>query len=550
MSETTRLLDDPGRSGRNGDADCSSNGGSNDSGYSNVEGIDSSSASSSNVLNRRGTGSRQQTGSVPNYSSIADRDGTSNAADSDSEERRRDRVSVSDISYGIAAFWETLKPVAVTIILASLACNYIVYYDENTQADKSSDMEIYTAAPDAGNSEKIEASILNALIVVSIMAIFTFIIVFLYWIGATQCLYGYLVFASAVLLSVLGGLMFYTGIQKFNLLVDQFSYYFILYNFSVVGVWSIFFSKGISKHVTQGYLISTSVIMAWNLSSIDEYTCWALLIGLAFYDLCAVLTPCGPLKALVGLMAERDEPLPGLLYEADLTEDGSPRSGRGNRGQIVTNGNPSPSSGRNLRGGGDRRREYTTHKDNNNDSSDNEYADQNQQIGEDVSLGPTGRQRQQPPRPRGEGDSDVYSRGSGEGSRSSEEVIETSSQDVISSSNSTTTTRAEPLPNQYTNRDEDESIPIRGNSIKLGLGDFVFYSVLISKASMYGFVEFFTTFLIVLSGLGATLVLLAIHKIPLPALPFSILFGVFFYFMSRFFISPFLWNCSLLPIYI
>ena len=42
------------------------------------------------------------------------------------------------------------------------------------------------------------------------------------------------------------------------------------------------------------------VIMSWNLASLDEYTCWALLVALAFYDLCAVLTPCGPLNALVG----------------------------------------------------------------------------------------------------------------------------------------------------------------------------------------------------------------------------------------------------------
>lgn len=40
---------------------------------------------------------------------------------------------------------------------------------------------------------------------------------------------------------------------------------------------------------------------------------------LAFYDLCAVLTPCGPLKALVNLMQEDDSPdMPGLLYEAQL----------------------------------------------------------------------------------------------------------------------------------------------------------------------------------------------------------------------------------------
>jgi hypothetical protein len=50
----------------------------------------------------------------------------------------------------------------------------------------------------------------------------------------------------------------------------------------------------------------------------DEWTCWALLLMLALYDLCAVLTPCGPLKLLVGLMQERNDPLPGLLYEAQL----------------------------------------------------------------------------------------------------------------------------------------------------------------------------------------------------------------------------------------
>lgn len=44
---------------------------------------------------------------------------------------------------------------------------------------------------------------------------------------------------------------------------------------------------------------------------------------LALYDLCAVLTPCGPLKVLVGLMQERNEPLPGLLYEADLPSNDS-----------------------------------------------------------------------------------------------------------------------------------------------------------------------------------------------------------------------------------
>jgi presenilin 1 len=52
--------------------------------------------------------------------------------------------------------------------------------------------------------------------------------------------------------------------------------------------------------------------MAWQLSKFDEWTGWCLLVSLAAYDLCAVLTPCGPLKALVNLMQQQDAPpMPG-----------------------------------------------------------------------------------------------------------------------------------------------------------------------------------------------------------------------------------------------
>jgi len=58
--------------------------------------------------------------------------------------------------------------------------------------------------------------------------------------------------------------------------------------------------------------------MAWILTKLPEYTSWALLIALALYDLCAVLSPCGPLKALINLAQERQDPIPGLLYEANV----------------------------------------------------------------------------------------------------------------------------------------------------------------------------------------------------------------------------------------
>ena len=46
------------------------------------------------------------------------------------------------------------------------------------------------------------------------------------------------------------------------------------------------------------------------------------------------------------------------------------------------------------------------------------------------------------------------------------------------------------------------------------------------------------------AGLGGTLILLAVTKHALPALPFSIFLGVAFYFLARFALEPFVLRMS------
>eukprot|EP00611_Tribonema_gayanum_P023646 TRINITY_DN5010_c0_g1_i2.p1 TRINITY_DN5010_c0_g1~~TRINITY_DN5010_c0_g1_i2.p1 ORF type:complete len:365 (+),score=135.66 TRINITY_DN5010_c0_g1_i2:120-1214(+) len=228
------------------------------------------------------------------------------------------QLSVDDVLYAAHSFMAVAKPVCLTMVLAALCTAYI-----DAGGGASSGMgayEVYSMDQTTGDTSSalLGKSLVNSLVIVAVLAGATTLIVLLYKFRCMRCLLGYMMLSSVSLLGLMGGLVFLTALDMWQIPIDIFTFIVCLWNFAAVGVIAIFYQKGLPTVVTQAYLVATSVIMAWQLSRFDEWTGWALLVVLAMYDLCAVLSPCGPLKALVNLMQEYNEPMPGLLYEAEL----------------------------------------------------------------------------------------------------------------------------------------------------------------------------------------------------------------------------------------
>jgi presenilin 1 len=118
--------------------------------------------------------------------------------------------------------------------------------------------------------------------------------------------------------------------------------------------------------------------------------------------------------------------------------------------------------------------------------------------------------------------------------------------------------RDEPIPALIYNasiymlnvREEDEDDQNDRRGVKLGLGDFVFYSVLIGRASMFDILTVFTCFIAIVQGLFLTILLLALFRKALPALPISIFFGFIFYILTTVFLYDYVVNLGLNSIFV
>jgi len=569
----------------------------------------------------------------------------------------RKTIPMSSIYYVFESFKATATPVTITMILSALAANFVRTEESAAQreTDLTSSYSAISVSADASSSEQFGVGLVNGLIIILVMTIMTFLVVILYKYRCMKVLHGYMALSITFLLAYFGGTMFYEAIMRYKWWVTKISFSLFLYNFTIVGVYSLFYHHGVPTYIGQFYLICISVILAWELSHFSELTAWILLVLLALYDLFAVLTPCGPLKALVKLMGQEGAPqLQGLLYEAQLPPQArrqpqqpqQPSQQQIQPQQESSTITPEVTVVSPLSTALPRQSQEIATADQSEDTganpSDQQEEEENVDETQESSLRfppsyPLDHLTPVPPPVEEDALAIV--------SQSTNESIVASSQDefemvahrpppsmpptndrltgniplalaklyklplvdgrptdgdfapeelkalvdvyfprnggrmerVPSTISVDATTadhrsrfgfrrRHEPEPEMiYYNvvdrhgvvkrtvfigdedgkvyrmldeaerEEQDRTMP---NSVKLGLGDFIFYSVLVSKASLYSFTTFAACVVGILAGLLLTLLLLAIRGKALPALPISIFFGVMFYLPTRYVLEP------------
>ncbi|XP_011503589.1 PREDICTED: presenilin-1 [Ceratosolen solmsi marchali] len=339
----------------------------------------------------------------------------------------------------------------------------------------------------------------NSLILMGVVVFMTVILIVLYKYRFYKTIHAWLIISSLILLFLFTSLYCEVVLKAYNIPMDLITLTIGLWNFGVVGMLCIHWEGPL--FLQQAYLIFIAAMMALVfIKYLPEWTAWTVLAVISIWDLIAVLTPKGPLRILVETAQERNESLfPALIYSSTVMyaftlsftgyiSAATMASGDSGTGDSISSPariqpqNQTNSVASDAEEGGFTREWLETHVDRSTRRA--------QEIRENV-------QANQP----------------------NTVQIDSSLQQA---------------------QVNQQQIMQQERGVKLGLGDFIFYGVLVGKASSYG--DWNTTlacFVAILIGLCLTLLLLAIFKKALPALPISIAFGLIFYFATCVIVAPF-----------
>ncbi|XP_064472913.1 presenilin-2-like [Ornithodoros turicata] len=343
----------------------------------------------------------------------------------------------------------------------------------------------------------------NAFSFLAMVVIVNCTLVLLYKEGHTNIIKGWLMTGSALLLSVTTYHYFGRVLIYFNIPLDLLSVVVIVYNLAVTGLMCLYY-KG-PFLMQQTYLVYVSVLMSLVLvESFPTWTAWMLLALISLWDIFAVLCVVGPLKILLETAKERNEPLfPALVFSTSSVWCYS----------VIV---PTVICA-----------SCTTAAGNVKNSAEP------QQCSTTQAASPTPQPNRASSPDRGVDVTPPMSTAAVRATLGSR-AIKTRSRHSDARQEQNVCPRCRQRVLQQRDREAE-------TGMKMGLGDFVFYSVLMGSAARnatVGVVLFCYVFIIV--GIFLTMALLLMFQQPLPALPMSIALGLFAYFGSTYFVGSYL----------
>ncbi|OEL32562.1 Presenilin-like protein [Dichanthelium oligosanthes] len=406
-------------------------------------------------------------------------------------------------------------PVSACMLLVVLLVSLLS--SPSSPSPLSASIAAATGSGGGGGGDDIPTALITALTFVVAVTAATFLLALLFYLRCTPCLRAYLGFSALAVLLVLGGQVALLLLSRLRFPLDAVSFAILLPNAAGALALAALAPASVPIALHQAALVAVAVLTAFWFTLLPEWTTWALLVAMAVYDLAAVLLPGGPLRVLLELAIERNEEIPALVYEARPVD---PRHGRNWR--LWREGRQ---PGADL--------DATSTVDASSGNSSSPQVHETDTSAADVNTS----------RPRAtlaaalSSDSGSTAEQAGEVSTLREHRLPVAEMRVP---------LIQPRPERPGEEEEDEDgIGLSSSgAIKLGLGDFIFYSVLVGRAAMYDYMTVYACYLAIIAGLGITLLLLAFFRKALPALPVSIALGVVFYVLTRTLLEEFVIQCS------